>query len=187
MSAPGCRRQLNIAPAHVLITASHCHGKVCADVAQRTIQAVTEAWRGMVSVDVGVGRGREDRIMENRRLTLKSGKEADVRHAYALPPDDEVVGVGPVDPQIGILRLDRKDGPTLALVYNFRVPSDPGRAERRQHRGHRGFRLGGDRRRAGRRRRGPLPAGLRRRRQSGPGTRMSTIRATRSRWATCSA
>ena len=111
--------ELNIAPAHVLITASHCHGKVCADVAQRTIQAVTEAWRGMVSVDVGVGRGREDRIMENRRLTLKSGKEADVRHAYALPPDDEVVGVGPVDPQIGILRLDRKDGPTLAVVYNF--------------------------------------------------------------------
>jgi hypothetical protein len=27
--------------------------------------------------------------------------------------------VGPVDPQIGVLRLDRQDGRTLAVVYNF--------------------------------------------------------------------
>ena len=73
----------------------------------------------MVPVRVGAGVGSEDRIMENRRLKLKSGKEADVRHAYSLPPDDEVAAVGPVDPQIGILRLDRLDGRTLAVVYNF--------------------------------------------------------------------
>src|SRR5262249_55078912 len=59
------------------------------------------------------------RVSENRRLKLKSGKEAGVRHAYSLPPDDEVVGVGPIDPQIGVLRLDRADGRTLAVVYNF--------------------------------------------------------------------
>jgi hypothetical protein len=111
--------ELNIAPANVLINASHCHGKVCADVEQRTIQAVREAWSTVVPVDVGVGRGREDRIMENRRLTLNNGGEADVRHAYALPPDEEVVGVGPIDPEIGLLRLDRTDGSTLAVVYNF--------------------------------------------------------------------
>ena len=57
--------------------------------------------------------------MENRRLKLKNGKEADVRHAYSLPPDEEVAEVGPIDPEIGILRLDRKDGRTLAVVYNF--------------------------------------------------------------------
>src|SRR5262249_27430936 len=43
----------------------------------------------------------------------------DVRHAYALPPDEEVAGVGPIDPQIGLLRLDRADGRPLAAVYNF--------------------------------------------------------------------
>ncbi len=42
-----------------------------------------------------------------------------MRHAYSLPPDDEVAEVGPVDPQIGVLRLDRLDGRTLAVVYNF--------------------------------------------------------------------
>lgn len=112
-------RELNIDPARVLINASHCHGKVCADVEQRTVQAVVEAWQNLVPVSVGAGIGCEDRIMENRRLVLKNGREADVRHAYSLPPDEEVASVGPVDPEIGILRLDREDGETLAVVFNF--------------------------------------------------------------------
>lgn len=112
-------RELNLDPARILINASHCHGKVCADVEQRTVQAVVEAWQNMVPVSVGAGTGCEDRIMENRRLVLKDGKEADVRHAYSLPPDEEVASVGPVDPEIGILRLDREDGETLAVVFNF--------------------------------------------------------------------
>ena len=112
-------RELNLDPARILINASHCHGKVCADVEQRTVQAVVEAWQNMVPVSVGAGTGCEDRIMENRRLVLKNGREADVRHAYSLPPDEEVASVGPVDPEIGILRLDREDGETLAVVFNF--------------------------------------------------------------------
>jgi hypothetical protein len=72
-------------------------------------------------VTIGVGTGYEDRISENRRLRLKTGKEADVRHAYALPPDEEVASVGPIDPEIGILRLNRETGQTLAVVYNFAV------------------------------------------------------------------
>src|SRR5205823_4804105 len=56
---------------------------------------------------------------ENRRLKLKNGKEVDVRHAYSMPPDEEVAEIGPIDPQIGILRVDKKDGRTLAVVYNF--------------------------------------------------------------------
>ncbi|MBS0204126.1 MAG: hypothetical protein JSS49_14565 [Planctomycetes bacterium] len=112
-------RELKISPGSVLINASHCHGVVCADVDQRTFQAVQEANQHLVPVRVGVGTGHEDRIQENRRLKLKSGREADVRHAYSLPPDDAVAEVGPIDPQIGILRLDRLDGRTLAVVYNF--------------------------------------------------------------------
>ena len=112
-------RELNLDPARVLINASHCHGRVCVDVKQRTVQAVKEAWENMVPVSVGAGTGYEDRIMENRRLVLKNGREADVRHAYSLPPDEEVASVGPVDPEIGILRLDREDGETLAVVFNF--------------------------------------------------------------------
>jgi hypothetical protein len=112
-------QDLKISPTSVLINASHCHGVICAEIEQRTAQAVKEAWQKMVPVRVGVGVGHEDRISENRRLKLKDGREADVRHAYSLPPDSEVAGVGPIDPEIGVLRLDRQDGQTLAVVYNF--------------------------------------------------------------------
>ncbi len=113
------QRELNILPAHTLVNASHCHGIVCADVAQRTVQAVKEAAQSMAPVKVGAGLGHENRIMENRRLALKDGRVADVRHAYSLPADEEVTGLGPVDPGIGLLRLDRQDGRTMAVVYNF--------------------------------------------------------------------
>lgn len=113
------QKELGIVPANVLINASHCHGATCADVDERTCRAVKFAAQSMVPVLVAAGTGRESRIMENRRLRLKNGSEADVRHAYSLPPDEEVAGVGPVDPEIGLLRLDRKDGRTLAVVYNF--------------------------------------------------------------------
>ncbi|MEO2016689.1 MAG: hypothetical protein ABGZ53_20220 [Fuerstiella sp.] len=113
------KKDLGVAPANVMINASHCHGIVCQDVDVRTVQAVKKAAANLVPVHVGVGSGHEDRIMENRRLKLKSGREADVRHAYSLPADEEVAEVGPIDPEIGILRLDRMDGRTLAVVYNF--------------------------------------------------------------------
>lgn len=112
-------KELGIKPESVLVNASHCHGVVCADVDQRTFQAVKEATANLVPVQVGAGAGVENRIMENRRLRLKNGKEIDIRHAYSVPPDEIVAQVGPVDPEIGILRLDRQDGRTLAVVYNF--------------------------------------------------------------------
>lgn len=112
-------RELHIPPASVIVNASHCHGVVCADVDEKTVEAVKAAAESMVPVKIGVGVGHESRVSENRRLRLKSGREADVRHAYPLPPDEEVAGVGPIDPEIGVLRLDRADGRTLAVVYNF--------------------------------------------------------------------
>lgn len=113
------QEDLNIPGKNVLINASHCHGAVASDVGQRTVKAVREALQNMVPVEVGAGIGYEDRIMENRRLKLRNGEDADVRHAYSLPPDEEVIAVGPVDPEIGILRLDKTTGGTLAVVYNF--------------------------------------------------------------------
>ncbi len=113
------KQEFHIPPHNVLVNASHCHGVVCSDVEKRTVEAVQQALGKMVPVKVGVGSGQENRIMENRRLKLKDGRTFDVRHAYSLPPDAEVAEVGPVDPEIGLLRLDRLDGRPLAVVYNF--------------------------------------------------------------------
>lgn len=119
-----------IAPESLVVNASHCHAVVAPDVAARTIRAVTEAWRNRVPVKAGAGVGREDTIMENRRLKLKNGKEADVRHAYALPFDDEVAAMGPIDPEIGLLRFDRiDDGRPLAAVFQFAVHPIMGRPD----------------------------------------------------------
>jgi hypothetical protein len=115
------KKDLDINPENVLINASQLHTAraVCPDVDKRILEAVKTAWHKRVPVTAGTGVGYEDRIMENRRLKLKNGKEWTIRHANPLPPDEEVAGIGPVDPEIGILRLDRKDGRTLAVVYNF--------------------------------------------------------------------
>ena len=113
------QKELGIPPGNTLFNASHCHGLVHPEVEARTVAAVRAAMKKLVPVKAGAGVGRETRIMENRRLILKNGRTVDVRHAYSLPPDELVAAVGPVDTEIGVLRLDRLDGRPLAVVYNF--------------------------------------------------------------------
>lgn len=110
---------LGIPPSAVIINASHCHGVVRNDLQQLVVQVVKEAAKDLVPVTARAGVGQETRISENRRMLLKDGTQADMRRAYAMPPDEEVVSVGPIDPQIGLLRLDRADGSPVAVLYHF--------------------------------------------------------------------
>lgn len=117
-------QELAIPGLNVLVNASHTHppGRMlCSDDEQveRTFDAIRRAQATLVPVTVGVGVGHEDRIMINRTLRLKDGKGWTIRHANPCPPEDQVAGLGPVDPEIGILRIDRLDGHPLAVVYNF--------------------------------------------------------------------
>src|SRR5262245_5242349 len=117
------RRELaqdpGIPPAHVIVNASHCHGSVRGDADRLVARVVREAWKGLARVKVGTGVAIEDRISENRRVTLKDGSQVDMRRAYSLAWDKEVASVGPIDPQVGLLRIDREDGRPLAVLYNF--------------------------------------------------------------------
>jgi hypothetical protein len=115
------QKELKVSSSNILINASHCHGRITSDVDVRAIRAVKEAFANMVPVNVGVGKGYEDRIMENRRFKMRNGSQGDMRRAYSMPPDEEIAEIGSVDPEIGILRLDKKNGQTLAVVYNFAV------------------------------------------------------------------
>ncbi|MDP7018232.1 MAG: hypothetical protein QGG36_20675, partial [Pirellulaceae bacterium] len=114
-------KEFGIPAANVIINTSHCHGVPARDTDVRTIAAVRQAVKNLVAVRIGAGLGHEDRIQANRRLVLKSGKEADVRHAYSMPADDTVADVGPIDPEIGVVRLDAEDGRTVAVLYNFTI------------------------------------------------------------------
>ena len=117
-------QELGIAGRNVLVNASHTHppGRLLCDDKQqleRTFDAVRRATASMVPVKVGTGAGHENRIMMNRTLRLKDGSHWTIRHSNPCPPDEEVIGVGPIDPEIGVLRIDRTDGRPLAVVYNF--------------------------------------------------------------------
>jgi len=112
-------KELGVPPGNVIVNASHCHGVVRGDTAELVVGVVKDAAKNLVVVKAGSGSGSEDRISENRRLKMKDGSEVDMRRAYSMPRDEDVAGVGPIDPQIGLLRLDREDGRPLAVLYNF--------------------------------------------------------------------
>ena len=112
-------QELGIPPSNVVVNASHCHGIVRGDLEPLVIQAVEEAVKSLVPVRAGSGLGSETRISENRRLKMKDGSTVDMRRAYSMPRDEDVASVGPIDPQIGLLRLDRADGTPLAVLYQF--------------------------------------------------------------------
>jgi hypothetical protein len=111
--------ELGIPASNVVVNVSHCHGIVRGDLEPLVIQAVKEAAKNLVPVKAGSGIGSETRISENRRLKMKDGSTVDMRRAYSMPLDGDVASVGPIDPQVGLLRLDRADGTPLAVLYQF--------------------------------------------------------------------
>ncbi|MCA9411555.1 MAG: hypothetical protein KC944_10135, partial [Candidatus Omnitrophica bacterium] len=116
--------ELGIPGENVLVNASHNHPPirfVCDryDQVSRTFDAVKRAYENRIPVKVGAGSGFEDRISMNRTLQLKDGKAWTIRHTNPCPPDEEVESVGTMDPEIGVLRVDRMDGTPLAVVHNF--------------------------------------------------------------------
>ena len=112
---------------HLLISPSHNHldgflnggKKIAADVQGKTVSAVKKAMANMEPVKVGAGKGFENRFAMNRRIRLKDGKVFTIRHANPNMPDDQVAGLGEIDPEIGILKMERKDGTIKAVVYNY--------------------------------------------------------------------
>ena len=111
----GIESQLKIPGANVLVNASHTHppGRLLCDDSEqieRTIDAVRRAMQNLTPATLGTGIGHEDRITMNRTLRLKDGRQWTIRHSNPCPPDDAVAGMGPIDPDIGIIRVDRLDG-----------------------------------------------------------------------------
>ncbi|MDF2670234.1 MAG: hypothetical protein K0R67_2540 [Paenibacillus sp.] len=118
------QNELHIPGENVLVNASHTHPQgrlICDDAEQveRSFEVVRQALQNMTEVTVGSGIGYEDRIIVNRNLKMKDGNHWSIRYAHPCPPDEDVAGVGPIDPSIGLLRIDRMDGQPLAVVYNF--------------------------------------------------------------------
>ena len=117
--------ELELPGRHVNVCASHTHQvprMLCDDDAQieKTIEAIRQARQNMEPVTVGVGSGHEADLVCNRTMMMKDGSDCTIRSYHApMPPDDQVESLRPIDPEIGVLRIDRLDGNAFAVIYNF--------------------------------------------------------------------
>lgn len=108
--------------AHIMLCATHCHsGAVCnawpgsrpmfraysENLAYLLVGLVRMAHDRLAPAGVGFGRG-EARIGINRRLTRPDG-------VTVIDANPE----GPVDPELGLLRVDAADGRPLAVLVNY--------------------------------------------------------------------
>lgn len=113
--------ELGIPVSNVAVCASHTHppGRtLCDDGEQleRTVRAVRQAVENLEPAAVGVSSARNDSLTINRSPRMRDG-----RHNGGSPmaADEDIASPGPVDPEIGVLRVDRLDGTPLAVLYNF--------------------------------------------------------------------
>ena len=109
---------------NIMVTASHTHPPgpmLCNDDEQidRISDAISRAVQNMTLVTIGVGTGHEDKLTINRNVRMKNGKDWPIRMWEPCPEDKNIKSVGPIDPDIGIVRIDRIDGTPLAVIYNF--------------------------------------------------------------------
>ncbi len=113
--------ELGIPGSRVSVSASHTHppGRLlCDDEEQiaRTVAAIRQALGSMTPVTLGVGAGHEDSLTINRTFVMKNGTDYSWRPE---PPGDEIERLRPIDPEIGVIRIDRLDGSPFAVIYDF--------------------------------------------------------------------
>ena len=117
-------RNYDIPEDHIMVSATHTHPPrrlLCNDDEQirRTVSAVAQAIESMQPVTIGVGTGSENRLTFNRTARLKNGLDHTMRGCAPRPPDEEVAELRPIDPEIGVLRIDGTNGHPVAVMYNF--------------------------------------------------------------------
>lgn len=78
--------------------------------------AVFWAANTMQLVKVGVGRGKIKGTSFNRRIKTRDGK---VRLNWEKIPPGEIIGRGPVDKELGIIKVETLKGKLLATLVNF--------------------------------------------------------------------
>lgn len=110
--------------ANLFITASHTHHAPAMEstadqpnpyaekVGQQIAEVICKAAGELVPVKIGVGRGEAD-LAHNRRKFLRDGRVA-MQWRNAEREKTE-----PVDREYATIRLDRADGSTLAVLFNY--------------------------------------------------------------------
>jgi hypothetical protein len=83
---------------------------------QRMSTAVQLANQSLQEAKIGVGKGYADKLSFNRHTIRTDGKAVTT---YRLPPQEENLTFGPIDPQVGVVRVDSASGEPIATIINF--------------------------------------------------------------------
>ncbi|CAG5000485.1 hypothetical protein DYBT9275_02473 [Dyadobacter sp. CECT 9275] len=90
-------------------------------VADRISEAVEKAFGNLQEVTIKSGKGTEEHISFQRRYMMKDGT---VKFNPGILNPEIVRPMGPIDPEIGILYLERTDQKPLAVLVNFALHLD---------------------------------------------------------------
>lgn len=127
--------ETRIPPQHVMVCCSHTHtGPYTTDLyagelsqayrqslPARIAGVVAKAAADLAPARVSVGAGTVEGIAFNRRYLLKNGQH---RTNPGIGNPDIERALGPVDTELGALKVERPDGSVAALWVNFAVHAD---------------------------------------------------------------
>ena len=126
---------------NIMVSASHTHsgpytstnifdgeegidGEWFSALPHKMAEAVSSAYHFLKEAKVGAGSGCEESICYNRRMKMKDGT---AWNSWLNPPKDQIVGPsGPIDPEVGVLRVENMDGSTLGAIINFSCHDNAG-------------------------------------------------------------
>lgn len=128
-------RHTDIPPERVMISATHTHtGPAVATttfykedesylrwLAVKAADAVIVAYRGRKEARIGFGAGHEEDIAFHRRFIMKDGT---LRTNPGIGNPEIDRPAGPIDPQVGVIRIDDADGRPMGVVTNYAVHTD---------------------------------------------------------------
>jgi len=126
-----------IPAANIMVGATHTHTGSSTDrktgapgswddenviiTAKRTADAIITAWNNREDAKIGYGSCEEYNVAFNRRYYMKDGS-LKTNPGILNPNVDRVAS--PIDPQVGVLRVDYADGRPMGTIVNFSVHPD---------------------------------------------------------------
>jgi neutral ceramidase len=139
-------QRTEIAPDHVMISATHCHTapqirpkylfnadgaarektkKYIAALPQKMAKAVAAAEADLTPAQASAGVGQEGGVSFNRRFFLRDGTV----QANPFKDEDEKLGqilrpAGPIDPEVGVIQFANDARVPLAVMTNFAIHLD---------------------------------------------------------------
>ena len=127
----------DIPAANIMVGATHTHTGSSTDrktggpgswddenvilTAKKTADAIITAWNNREDAKIGYGFKDEYNVAYNRRYYMKDGS---LKTNPGLLNPNVVKPAAPIDPQVGVLRVDYEDGRPMGAVVNFSVHPD---------------------------------------------------------------